>query len=217
MSSERSGSGLESDLRGEVEKIKSNMDKVIGEIRGEIEELKNALVELKSSLSEVENPFNLLSSLVDEGGLGKIAKAAETPEKERAEPEKAEGAKRPEKEFQPISPIALESNYGTSIALIKWVWTLLDLGFDVDDVERISKYCEFFNLLPKGSSHYISAIASAVEKARALNLSEDMMALSIYGAAKASGVRVELEDITNIVFNALRKLIVRSPDVNFQR
>ena len=104
-----------------------------------------------------------------------------------------------------------EISFNASIALIKWVWTLLDLGFDEGDVEKLSSYCEFFGLLPRGSSRFISEVASAVSKARSLNLSEEMVALSIYGAAKASGVKIELEDITDIVFNALRKIIAR-PD-----
>lgn len=219
MSGEKPEGKSDPGLKGEVEKLKSDMEKVTSELRSEIEGLKNALIELKSSLSEIENPFNLLSSLVDEESLRKISGMVQSkpPEKEVEKTEEHKVEKSPERELQLRSVVIQEADYNKSIALIKWVWTLLELGFDVDDIERLSRYCEFFSLLPRGSSHYISAVASAVEKARALNLSEDIMALSIYGAAKASGLRIELEDITDIVFNALRKLISKSPEMNLQR
>jgi len=205
---ESDGKGNGSEERGDISRLRSDMEKAINELKSEIEDLKNTLVELKASLGEMDNPFNLLTSLADEGTLKKAAETAQVKanEKEIAEPEKFGG------EFQPLATGISEisgRDYNTSIALLKWVWTLLDLGFDMDDIERISKYCEFFGLLPKGSPHHIGAIASAVEKARALNLSEDVMALSIYGAAKASGAKIELENMTDIVFNALKKLIAR--------
>ncbi|MCX8171915.1 MAG: hypothetical protein N3E47_08195 [Candidatus Bathyarchaeota archaeon] len=212
MSDEKSDGKGYSGLEDKIEKIKSDTDKVIGELKSEVEDLKNTLVELKASLSEMENPFNLLTSLVEEGVLRKNAGEAQSKAAEKDEPKRIEEKKANGQLIQSSggeSPEPSAAGYDMSIALIKWVWTLLDLGFDVDDVERISSYCEFFSLLPRRSSHYISAIAPAVEKAKALNLSEDMMALSIYGAAKASGIRIDPEDIMDIVFNALRKLIAK--------
>lgn len=219
MSGEKSDGKNGQEKQNEIEKLRSDMDKAISGIKSEIEELKNALVELKASLSEMENPFNLLASLVDEDGLRKFTGTvqAKASGEDKGESKRTE-EKREERKVEEMKQLggepsrAFGAGYDTSIALIKWVWTLLDLGFEVDDVEKISKYCEFFSLLPKGSSHYVSAIASAVEKARMLNLSEDIMALSIYGAAKASSIKIELEDITDIVFNALRKLIARPSD-----
>lgn len=214
MSSEKSGVRGDLDLRDEVEKLKSGVDKAISELKCEIEDLKNALVELKSSLNEIENPFNLLSSLVSDEDFKKITAQAGAAEKEKVGPEKAEEKREEERVKEPhlLGAVLSEADYNTCISLIKWVWTLLDLGFDIDDIEKISRYCEFFSLLQKGSSHYISLIAPAVEKARALNLSEDVVALSIYGAAKASGAKVKIEDVTDLAFNALRKLISRPPE-----
>lgn len=214
MSSEKPGGKSNTDAQGEIERLKSNMDKAISDLKGEVEDLKSALIELKSSLSELENPFNLLSSLVDKGDLKSIAETDQTKVagREEAGHEKTvEEAEDEIKEGQAQSDKAPGANYDKSIALIKWVWTLLDLGFDVDDVEGISKYCEFFSLLPSGSSQCISAVASAIEKARTLNLGEDLMALSIYGAAKASGIKIKFDDITDIIFNALRKIVARQP------
>lgn len=214
MSSEKSGARGDLDLRDEVEKLKSGVDKAISELKCEIEDLKNALVELKSSFNEMENPFNLLSSLVSDEDFRRITAQAGAAEKEKVGPEKSEEKKEEEKIKEPhlLGAVLSEADYNTCISLIKWVWTLLDLGFDIDDIEKISRYCEFFNLLQKGSSHYISLIAPAVEKARALNLSEDVVALSIYGAAKASGAKIKIEEVTDLAFNALRKLISRPPE-----
>jgi len=198
----------------EFEKFRSEVSKVISELRKEIEDLKSAISDLRISLSEIENPFNLLVALAGEEGGKKLAELMqrEGKEKERVEERKERKLKSVEKPVPPPPPMGREvvkTSFDTSIALIKWVWTLLDLGFDVEDVKRLSSYCEFFGLLPKGSSHFIHEVASAVNKARALNLSEELLALSIYGAAKASGVTIELEDITDVVFNALRKMAIR--------
>jgi hypothetical protein len=197
------GGGSSQDLRNEFEKFKSEVGKIINELRKDIEDLKNSIVELRASLSEVENPFNLLATLAS-GEEGK--KPTEVTRKE----EVGKPPPSPPPPLQQLSSKVMEVGFNTSLALIKWVWTLLDLGFDEEDVKKLSNYCEFFSLLPRGSSQFISEMASAVSKARALNLSEDIVALSIYGAAKASGVKVELEDITDIVFNALRKFITRN-------
>lgn len=214
MSGEKPAVKSDSDLRDEVERIKSNVDKTVGELRGEIEDLKSALIELKSSLSEMENPFNLLSSLMDGENIKRIMAHADSEREKSVKVEVGEGEEKEKNVELPQSPSETppEADYNASVALIRWVWSLLDLGFDVEDIERISKYCEFFSLLRKGSSHYISTIAPTIEKARALNLCEDIVTLSIYGAAKLSGVKVDLEDITGVVFNALRKLVSKSPE-----
>ncbi len=200
------------ELRSEFEKFKAEVNRVISELKREIEDIRNSIVDLRASLSEIENPFNLLSALAGEEGGKKLAEAVRKKEKtEDKEKELEEAVKTVEKLPPPLQlgSEAPEVSFNSSIALIKWVWTLLDLGFDEEDVEKLAGYCEFFGLLPKGSSRFISDVASAVSKARILNLSEEMVALSIYGAAKASGVRIEFEDITDIVFNALRKIIAK--------
>jgi len=220
-----SGEGSEerrsaTDLQSEFEKFKSEVNKVISGLKKEIEDLKNAVIDLRTSLSEVENPFNLLATLAGEEGGKKLSEAMHKKEKEKVERDLEKELKVAEKPLPPPPQLGREVpevSFDSSIALIKWVWTLLDLGFDEDDVRRLSSYCEFFGLLPRGSSRFISEVASAVNKARSLNLSEEMVALSIYGAAKASGVKIELEDITDIVFNALRKIIARPEFPPFRR
>ena len=216
-----SGGGSEerrpaSDLRSEFEGFKSEVNRVVSELKKEIEDLKNSIIDLRASLSEVENPFNLLAALAGEEGARRLTDLIRREGKIEGKEERVErrelekGLKAAEKPPpQQLSREVPEVGFNTSIALIKWVWTLLDLGFDEEDVKKLSSYCEFFGLLPRGSSRFISGVASAVNKARSLNLSEEMVALSIYGAAKASGVKIELEDITDIVFNALRKFIAR--------
>jgi len=213
-----SGGGSEerrttSDLRSEFEEFKSEVNRVVSELKKEIEDLKNSIIDLRASLSEMENPFNVLAALAGEEGARRltdlIRREGKVEGKERERVERRELEKVVERPPQQLSGEVPEVHFNTSIALIKWVWTLLDLGFDEEDVKKLSSYCEFFGLLPRGSSCFISEVASAVSKARSLNLSEEMVALSIYGAAKASGVKIELEDITDIVFNALRKFIAR--------
>ena len=208
--------------RNEFEGFKSEVNRIISVLKKEIEDLKNSIIDLRTSLSEVENPFNLLTALVGEEGSKRLTEAMRRKEKEKIESRELERELKTTEKLVPLpTPQQLgrevpEVSFNQSIALIKWVWTLLDLGFDEEDVRKLSSYCEFFGLLPRGSSQFISEAASAVSKARLLNLSEDMVALSIYGAAKATGVKIELEDITDIVFNALRKFITRSESPPFK-
>jgi len=206
-------------IEKELENFKASIDTVVGNLKRDISEIKNSIIDIRTAIGEIENPFNLLKAFTSNEDLAKHLKTeylAET--KSRMESGIAENdetkmtLEEPKREEIVISAPEPKmrvpsSNFEISLSLVKWVWTLLDMGFDENDVKKLSAYCEFFGLLPKGSSEYISEVSLTVKKARMLGLSEEVLALGMYGAAKASGVKSELEDITQIVFNALRKFM----------
>ena len=208
------------EVEKEPENFKSNISAAVNDLKRDVSEIKNSIIDLRTAISELENPFNLLKAFTGEEDLAKHFKAEDAAETKRGmENETAvkEEAKlvleEPKREEKVVSAPRLErartSNFETSLSLVKWVWTLLDMGFDENDVKKLSTYCEFFGLLPEGSAGYVSEVSSTVKKARMLGLSEEVLALGMYGAAKASGLKSELEDITQIVFNALRKFMSR--------
>ena len=103
-----------------------------------------------------------------------------------------------------------EAQAKPAFPLIKWVWALLDAGLDGEEVVNVTKYCESMGLLPANSSEKVGYILNAASKARlgGLNLEEFM--LIIYGAAKASGLKLEMKELEEAAFSLLRKFLGKS-------
>jgi hypothetical protein len=100
-------------------------------------------------------------------------------------------------------------NKGTSI--VQWVYTMLDLGFDEESIHRICDYCEFSDFMPKGYSEHVSNLVGAVVRARSQNLSAEEVILSIYGAAHASGVKMDPQDLSGLIMRVLKKCKAGEP------
>jgi hypothetical protein len=100
-------------------------------------------------------------------------------------------------------------NSGSSI--VQWVYTMLDLGFDEESIHRICDYCEFSDFMPKGYSEHVSNLVGAVVRARSQNLSAEEVILSIYGAAHATGVKVEPQDLSGLIMRVLKKCKAGEP------
>jgi len=192
----------------ELENLKSSVKRNVDELKKAISDLKNSIVEIRTAISEIENPFNLLKAVTGEEGLPeRLREPLREPERETEEVLKE--AKREEEAVSVPRPGKPPVSFKTAFSLVKWICALLDMGFDENDVKNISNYCEFFGLLPERSSGCISDLSLTVNKARALGLDGSVLALSMYGAAKASGLKFELEEITDMVFNTLMKLYRR--------
>jgi hypothetical protein len=100
-------------------------------------------------------------------------------------------------------------NKGTSI--VQWVYTMLDLGFDEESIHRICNYCEFSDFMPKGYSEHVSNLVGAVVRARSQNLSAEEVILSIYGAANASGAKIDPQDLSGLIMRVLKKCKAAEP------
>jgi len=228
---EKSGPGernsVEEKLRNEISRVESEMGSALESLKGELQGIKDSIVEMKAAISEMENPFNLVNAAIQgdirEGDIrsgqpgegrsddrlgsgGEVESETEAGGETEAKPEA-----KPEAEFQGGAGDRLPlPSFRVSISLIRWVWTLLDLGFDEKDITKLSRYCEFFGLLPRNSSNLIGEASSAVNKARSLGLSEEALALGFYGAARGSGLRLANEDLADILFKMLRRFTTPS-------
>ena len=101
------------------------------------------------------------------------------------------------------------ANKGTS--LVQWVYTMLDLGFDEESIQRICDYCEFSDFMPKGYSQHVSNLVGAIVKARSQNISAEEVILSIYGAAQAAGVKTDPQGLSGLIMRVLKKCKAGEP------
>ena len=207
-------------LEREVEELRESFRETVDQLGQAVEDLKRAVVDIRSAITEIENPFNLLRVISSEEELQRArryaeqqiqAKPAEAPGEEPSEkPAEAAKPKQVEKPLEEAVRRVVEARpveFETGFSIIKWVWALLDAGLDKEDVLNISRYCESVGYLPPRSSEYVGYLVDAMSKARfgGLNLEEFM--LIIYGAAKASGLKLEMKELEEVAFSLLRKIL----------
>ena len=218
-------------LEEEIDRLKANVQSSSDEIKQTVEDLKKAVVDIRSAVSEIENPFNLLRVITSEKDLKKLDKAQPIIEKiqvikeenkEEAEEEKPETREEriettpeveketeiPKQVEEQVAEINLEEwspSFKHSFSLIRWIYTMFDLGFDEDSLKRICQYCEYFGVIPKGSSIHISSMIDALTDAKSKGLSEEDIMLVMYMAAEALGVDVKAEKIHELAINVLKR------------
>jgi len=113
-------------------------------------------------------------------------------------------------EAQPTEENQAKPAFEPAFPLIKRVWALLDAGLDREDVVDITKYCESMGLLPANSSEKVGYVVDAMSKARLGGLSLEEFVLIIYGAARASGLKLEMKELEEAAFSLLRKFLGKS-------
>ena len=198
--------GLEEGLR----RLSENVMKTTSDLKETVSALRDAIVDIRSAISEIENPFNILRVITTEKDIEKLDRLkgvqppprAEQPpqhQEEQLEEVDVEASEQPV-ETAPPRPISLRGRF----TILKWIWSLLDLGLEPEDINSLSEYCEHLGYLPEGSSWFISRLTPIVEKARVKGISVEELILNIYGAAAASGIALRPEDAMEAVFDALR-------------
>jgi len=214
-------------LEREIDRLKASVQSSSDEIKQTVEDLKKAVVDIRSAVSEIENPFNLLRVITSEKDLEKLDKAQPIIEKvqivkEKKENEEKVGEEKLETDLEAkkstaetleqaeeqIAEINLEewpSNFKHGFSLIRWIYTMFDLGFDGNILKRICQYCEYFGVIPKGSSTHISSMIDALTDAKSKGLSEEDIMLAMYMAAEALGVDVKTEKIHELAINVLKR------------
>lgn len=203
-------------LQKDLEELKTNVEGSSEQVNKAVEELRKAVVDIRSAVSEIENPFNLLRVITNEKDLSRLnrgqplikklktGEVATIPEEPEVEPEaEEEQTEKKVKEARFESANLLNFKHGSS--LVRWIYTMLDLGFDEDSLRRICQYCEYFDLVPRGSSIFVSNMVSAIVKAKSKQLFEEDVILSIYTAAQAAGTKVKPDDIIEPVMQVLRR------------
>jgi hypothetical protein len=91
------------------------------------------------------------------------------------------------------------------IAIIHWIYKMLDLGFNEKSIKKICDYCEFFCFMPKGYSERVSSLVGAVIKARSRKISAEEFILTICCAADATGLRIDPKNLSGLIIKVLGK------------
>lgn len=202
-------------VEDEVSEVKSEIKRISTDLSSIVSELKKSIIDVRAAVSEIENPFNLLRAISSEKdikklnmerrGLGLKSLTLEKPQEKEEEEKPSEPSLPPslEEEEKPIERMAPPSIPKTGFGHLKWVWSLLDLGLTPEDITQFSEYCEHIGYLPPNSSEYISSLAYAANKAKKKGLDKEQLMMSMYEAAMASGAKVELEDMNEIVSVAI--------------
>ncbi len=197
--------GLEEGLR----RLSENVMKTTSDLKETVSALRDAIVDIRSAISEIENPFNILRVITTEKDIERLDRLkgvqppprVEQPSQQQEEQvEDVEEVYEEPVEAAPPRPISLRGRF----TILKWIWSLLDLGLEPEDINSLSEYCEHLGYLPEGSSWFISKLTPIVEKARVKGISIEELILNIYGAAAASGIALRPEDAMEAVFDALR-------------
>ena len=198
-------------VEDDVSEVKSEVKKISSDLSSVVSELKKSIIDVRAAVSEIENPFNLLRAISSEKDLKNLnmerkrlgikSLTREKPEEREEEQKPSEPSLPPslEEEEKPIERMAPPPIPKTGFGHLKWVWSLLDLGLTPKDITQFSEYCEHIGYLPPNSSEYISSLAYAANKAKKKGLDKEQLMVSMYEVAMASGVKVEVEDINEIV------------------
>jgi hypothetical protein len=162
----------------------------------------------KKAAEEEELGF-AVESYVDTKGTAKIPVASEI-EKLESKPENKFTV---EKHVEQTA--AKERVFGSSLeeikdtnrwsSIVQWVYTMLDLGFEEESIRRICNYCEFSEFMPKGYSDHVTNLVGAIVQARSQNLSVEEVILIMYGAAEASGVKTNPQNLSGLIMRVLKK------------
>ena len=206
---------LEKDLKD----LKTNVESTSQGMTKAVDELRKVVVDIRSAVSEIENPFNLLRVITNEQDLERVNRSAPSLvqkgllRKEYApsvgEPKEVEPAQVEERKVEVSSEIRKEADthigFKHSSSLVRWIYTMLDLGFDEESLRKLCEFCEYFGLIPKGSNTHVSNMVGTVVEAVARGITEDELILSSYAAAEALGAQVDGGNLLSVSLQALRR------------
>lgn len=223
--SEGPGGSIEG-IESELSELRENVRKTTSDLRGTVSSLKEAIVDIRSAISEIENPFNLLRIITSEKDVEKLEEAKGlllsprvegVGEEASLESEIAEVApsKSPRESVKKLldregEKLEEQLRYVAStrekpgFTMLKWIWYLLDMGLEQEDVASISQYCEDLGYLSSGSGRVVANLTPVVERARLKGVSVEDLILNIFGAAAASGIELDYDDVKEVVLSAIR-------------
>jgi hypothetical protein len=227
----------DNELDQRVEKVENEMSKISENLNTVVSELKKSIIDVRAAVSEIENPFNLLRVVSSEKDLKKLnnmrstlrpevkSLVLETPEEKVEKPEekgelelvqketplfreKEEEEKEKVSKEREVLPPSFKAGFGH----LKWIWSLLDLGLNPEDIMEFSKYCEYVGYLPPNSSEYIFDLAKIAKKAKSKGMGEDQLVLNMCEVAITSGVKIEFGDVSNLVSMAAGKMKTKTKE-----
>ncbi|MCS7120355.1 MAG: hypothetical protein RMJ07_01625 [Nitrososphaerota archaeon] len=218
------------ELEKKLEQLKASVNESSSEMKRTVDDLRKAVVDIRSAVSEIENPFNLLRVITNEKDLGKVIEARPMIEKRFApkgtgttETEERVGEEKvaeeqveapPAKEEIKEAPVVPQSKASTSVqpdsledgaAFLRWVYLMLDVGFDEEILHGLCKYFEYVGIVPRGASDHLAGLISTVVNARSKGLLVEDLELAMYSAAEAVGKTVKPDKISSLLLQVLKR------------
>ena len=202
----------------EIEEGLSEVRKEFGrtseDMKSTVSSLQNAVIDIRSAVSEIENPFNVLRLITSEKDLEGLPGTRAADERMRLPKPEEYIHQRHETSAEEYPEIIVEeedsvripptSTSRAGLTLLRWIWDLIELGLDEEDISSLSIYCEYIGYLPDGSGRHVAALAPMAVKARNRGMSREELILNIYAAASVSGVEIMPSDVNEAILDVLR-------------
>ena len=182
-------------------------------MKSTVSSLQNAVIEIRSAVSEIENPFNVLRLITSEKDLEGLPGTSVADERMKLPKPEENLHQRHETSAEELQDIIVEedpvripptSTSREGLTLLRWIWDLIELGLDEEDIASLSIYCEYIGYLPDGSARHVAALAPMAVKARNRGMSREELVLNIYAAASVSGVEIMPDDVNEAIIDVLR-------------
>ena len=202
----------------EIEEGLSEVRKEFGQtsedMKSTVSSLQNAVIEIRSAVSEIDNPFNVLRLITSEKDLeglpgtripdaGRNLPKLEEDVHQIHEPSAEEHQEIIVKEEDSVRILPTSSSKA-GLTLLRWIWGLIELDLDEEDIASLCRYCEYIGYLPDGSARHVASLAPMAVKARNRGTSREELVLNIYAAASVSGVEIMQDDVNEAILDVLR-------------
>jgi len=203
----------------EIEEGLSEVRKEFGRtsegMKSTVSSLQNAVIEIRSAVSEIENPFNVLRLITSEKDLEGLPGTRNFDERLKLPKPEENVHQRHETIAEEEHPeiiveeedsvrIPPTSTSRAGLTLLRWIWGLIELGLDEEDIASLCRYCEYIGYLPDGSGRHVASLAPMAVKARKRGMSREELVLNIYAAASVSGVEIMPDDVNEAILDVLR-------------
>jgi len=200
------------EIEAGLSEVRKEFGRTSEDMKSTVSSLQNAVIEIRSAVSEIENPFNVLRLITSEKDLEGLpgTRVADVrrnlPKLEEDVHQRHETIAEEEiiveEEDSVIIPPTSTSRAG--LTLLRWIWGLIELGLDEEDIASLCRYCEYIGYLPDGSARHVAALAPMAVKARNRGTSREELVLNIYAAASVSGVEIMQDDVNEAILDVLR-------------
>lgn len=197
-----------------LSEVRKEFGQTSEDMKSTVSSLQDAVIEIRSAVSEIENPFNVLRLITSEKDLEGLP-GTRVPDAGRRLPTPEEDVyQRHETGAEELQDIIIEEEDSVRISpksisragltLLRWIWGLIELDLDAEDIASLCRYCEYIGYLPDGSGIHVAALAPMAVKARERGMSREELILNIYAAASLSGVEIMPDDVNEAILDVLR-------------
>lgn len=167
------------------------------EIKNLQDTLKKFMVDVRTTLDEsLQNPFNILRTVMDESDIEKIKEVAKS--RASATPVKRKTIEEVEK-AEKVEKIGSKADLDTVVRVLRWVISMIDLGVPADKISGVASAAEYAGIIPNGSTEIVRNVADTLKKARMKGMAEEII-LSLYQLSGETSM-----DMKQLISMILRK------------